>query len=569
MPGRIEWGRYEGDDIESVIAMMLNREHPDSVRIRPSQGDGGVDILDRGAGPAGGDVVYQVKKFWQPLTSGDKDKIRHSLETLLHPSKRDERWGHLTVTEWRLVMPWDPTPEADDWFHNTLLEEYDVKGQWDGLVRVDQLAARYDDVVDYYLRDGKSAVVEAMENAMRLMTLDKVGDADLSPAEVAQKVRAALPALDHDPHYLYEFRFGHGEPRIVDERPRLVMSTYSVDPAADTWHAIDLIARCAASASERPVTVRGEFTAQPGSDFAEALQDFDNFGTPFTSPEGAYRGTIDAPGGLGGELVDATVTLGPTPASDLGDDVQLRLEMLGVDGAVLASADVDRTDRSVGQAGLRVVLTEVHGVFDLTMIFNQSNGTTTGKIDVRAPSGKPVAAARPGVAFAANFHHPHTLRTSARHAPANLGATLHLPPGDAEGVQTLKFTSYVLGLLEKLQAHTSVVIRVPSGEDVLAQFKSWQLAAAVLSDQPVTVGVAEDHAFHVAMTRGVELPRDSFVMEVPNEVMVGSDRLKFGTMFASFEHPTLLETVNDVDGVTYSFTTADRKVGYSRTSPEG
>jgi hypothetical protein len=47
MVGRVEWRRYEGDDVEAVVAMMLNREHPNSVRITPSQGDGGVDILDR------------------------------------------------------------------------------------------------------------------------------------------------------------------------------------------------------------------------------------------------------------------------------------------------------------------------------------------------------------------------------------------------------------------------------------------------------------------------------------------------------------------------------------------
>jgi HJR/Mrr/RecB family endonuclease len=77
---RVEWTRYEGDDIEAVVAMFINREHPNSTRITPSVGDGGVDILHRGA--AGGkDVVYQVKKFAAPLSKGQYKQVRKSLRT--------------------------------------------------------------------------------------------------------------------------------------------------------------------------------------------------------------------------------------------------------------------------------------------------------------------------------------------------------------------------------------------------------------------------------------------------------------------------------------------------------
>jgi len=60
---RVEWTRLEGNDVEAVVAMFVNREHPRSVRITPSIGDGGVDIVDAGAGPEGTDDVYQVKKY--------------------------------------------------------------------------------------------------------------------------------------------------------------------------------------------------------------------------------------------------------------------------------------------------------------------------------------------------------------------------------------------------------------------------------------------------------------------------------------------------------------------------
>lgn len=569
MNGRIEWSRYEGDDVESVIAMMLNREHPNSVRISPSQGDGGVDVLDRGAGPGGGDVVYQVKKHTGPLSPDQKNKIRHSLETLLHPTKRDARWKNLNVTQWRLVLPWDATPEADSWFHKTLLRGYEVDGVWDGLVVVDQLAAKYDDVIDYYLHGGKSAVIEAMKTAMSLVSLEKVTEADLSATEVATRVEAALPVLKHDPHYAYEFRFGHGEPPPPLERPRLVMSTYQVYPSEATWHAIDVLALCEESARQRPITISGEFVVEPGSDFAQSLKDFNDFGTPFTSPEGAYTGRIDAPGGLDGDLNQTTVRAWPVSNDDVSEAVRLRLEILGTEGQTLATVEADRTEKSRGAAGVRVCLTEVNDVFDLTVLFNLKTRTTEMRVSSRESTGKPVSAVRPAVDFLANFHHPNTLRTSNRFTPARHGTTMQFPPDrDSDDLEPAKVQAHIMQLLEELQLQTSKQLRVPDPDLILNQSKSWEFAAAILGGQTVSGTVREDHAFMAVLDENTSFPRDSFIMEVPNEVNVGTDRVNLGTMYASFDQPVQIsEPIKLGSRVTYSFTTSDRKVSYSREAP--
>src|SRR3546814_18765506 len=68
------------------------------------------------------------------------------------------------------------------------------------------------------------------------------------------------------------------------------------------WAAVDVIARCAASATVRPITITGRFIVGADDPFAEALDDFVAFGAPFASPEGVYEGAIDAPGGFGGRL---------------------------------------------------------------------------------------------------------------------------------------------------------------------------------------------------------------------------------------------------------------------------
>lgn len=45
MTGRIPWTRYSGEDIESVLATFISLEERDAIKIRPSRGDGGIDLI--------------------------------------------------------------------------------------------------------------------------------------------------------------------------------------------------------------------------------------------------------------------------------------------------------------------------------------------------------------------------------------------------------------------------------------------------------------------------------------------------------------------------------------------
>ena len=45
MPGRIPWERISGDEAETIIAVYVCRENPDAVKVRPSRGDGGIDLI--------------------------------------------------------------------------------------------------------------------------------------------------------------------------------------------------------------------------------------------------------------------------------------------------------------------------------------------------------------------------------------------------------------------------------------------------------------------------------------------------------------------------------------------
>lgn len=57
---RVEWSRLSGEEVEAVVAILLCREHPTAVRVKPSRGDGGIDVWVPGDGSA---IVYQIKGY--------------------------------------------------------------------------------------------------------------------------------------------------------------------------------------------------------------------------------------------------------------------------------------------------------------------------------------------------------------------------------------------------------------------------------------------------------------------------------------------------------------------------
>ncbi|MFE4457676.1 hypothetical protein ACFROC_10010, partial [Nocardia tengchongensis] len=114
MQSRVNWVRLDTTEAEDLISMLVCREHPDGIRIRPSRGDDGIDVLV----PVDGDfrrvVIYQIKYFSQNLTAGQKTQIVNS-----HAECRDaaQKAGR-TVVEWRLTLPLDPTPQNLRWLQD-------------------------------------------------------------------------------------------------------------------------------------------------------------------------------------------------------------------------------------------------------------------------------------------------------------------------------------------------------------------------------------------------------------------------------------------------------------------
>jgi hypothetical protein len=543
--------------VETVVAMLVNREHPKSVRITPSRGDGGVDILDRGEGTNGGDLVYQVKSYTEGLVQRQKDSIEDSLTTL----GTDQRWAGLRVEEWRLVTPWNPSPEAENWLHDLGLAA-GLTTVWQGLDHVEQLAAKYPDVIDSYLRGGQSRIAVAQAEVLTLLGLDHVDDG-LSFDEVAERVQRALDVLDHDPHYRFEYRFGQGRPPEPSNRPGLVMHTMRGDRAADRWVAIDTIARCAASVDVQPIIIKGTVELEPGTALADQWHAFVMYGAPVTLPAGAFTGEVDAPAGLGGSLEGAILKVGPADDADLGDNPEMHLEVLDPDGLVLASADVDRTQRSQGiEGGVRVVLSETHGIFTLEDRYDLKDARASRNLTVNNITGLPVEVARAGIEFVLQMRSPNQLRVSVRHAPP-VNGVVDTNIGFEWGEDRTAHLTAMLSVLETLcaiQTASRSVVRTPDFAQVpREQIKDWRVAAAVLRGEDVGGTYPEGHSLTVDLATAVDPGDEPFGISLPHKVRVGDQVIDLGRYQLWLESATLVDRRDSVEGgIAHSFTTVDR-----------
>ncbi len=216
MTGRIPWSTYSGEEIETVIATYICLENPRAERIRPSQGDRGIDLVVRNHEAV---TVYQIKKFSDNLTASQKSKIIDSWETLQDfvSSKK------LKLSEWHLVMPLDPTPENLEWFTKLGLES-GVEVLWEGLTKVDAWTAKMPYVADYFFADGKAA---EREELARLFEIAHLKDPS-TPEELMSQLTSLQDRMDKiNPYYSYSISVKssfESVPVIPPPRPGLVMA---------------------------------------------------------------------------------------------------------------------------------------------------------------------------------------------------------------------------------------------------------------------------------------------------------------------------------------------------------
>jgi len=300
---------------------------------------------------------------------------------------------------------------------------------------------------------------------------------------VSAKVQEALHVLDDDPHYRYEQSFGEGEPPDLAARDRreLVFTYFSGDQQTGKWMVIDVIARCEASTTARPITMRGTFEADPEGEFGQEFRDFFTYGVGFASPAGSATLEIDAPGGLGGTFNNGTVQAWINDP-DAEDGALLRAETLNLNGDVVATVHLTRAERTQGQGGVRVLLKEEHGVFAWEQRVLTTDLTGSRVLSLGEITGQPVAVVAPALRFLDSLREPNVVRPSDRYGASSAGVldNSFATGGTDSGGFWAAVTQLrlIADALETMQHHASTVVRMPDLQTVTqTAAESWLRAA--------------------------------------------------------------------------------------------
>jgi hypothetical protein len=418
----VAWSVLEPGMTEKLVGIFLCRENPRAVRPRPSRGDGGIDVLVPQDVDDWQVAVFQVKYFHQNLTRSQKRQIEESYRRLREYAADTG----LTVTAWYLTLPLNPTNENLQW-----LAEFTANAEfpceWRGLDFLEGLAAKYSDVVDYYLGNGKvrlDQAVAALTDVLRLGQWLSDGSARSRPGLVGQQLMPAetvsgLASLHetlnkYDPHFRYDFSVDHDKPPFVSV-PHLLAAVQESD--GERWVTFKIFARFAEAVVERPVPGRLVVRGPVGSQLERDFELFRDYGRPFQTPAGAASFSIDLPGGFGRVVDEGQLAVGP--AAVTGDQHEVRLTIRDDVGVVLAEPRIrmEPATRGMTGHGLRAFGTEEHGTFTFEMMTEVATGRTTYKIRLGELRGRRPADMLEGLRFLAQHRSPNQMSVRPGYGP--------------------------------------------------------------------------------------------------------------------------------------------------------
>jgi len=418
----IPWTVVDPDTIERMIAVGLCRRYQHARRIRPSQGDGGLDVLV----PSGQSQFhvedYQVKKFADGLDDSRKSQIKKSLKTAI-ATHRDAT-SRYTIAKWYLTLPMDLTREQETWLAN-LATELDAPFPVEvfGLTQVEDLLLESPNIREYYLGDGMEKVREILNQmsslaGLRNLTTDPTkiepGDASNPLADLHRHINAA------DPHFNYDYEVTTDLP-VITPRAGLVASVIArTSPEAPhvTWH---ISTKYDSALEDRPIP--GSYTVYPErmtAEQREAWEQWRDYGTPLTlEGDVVDKLTIDLPGGLGGDLPAGDNVLRIGPAFGEFDDESAARSLWVIEdpaGTRLAERlfSLRRAGRGIA-GGEHLHGTDAEGYIgvDLYVMFNTPNGISMKvKLDMRGDRwvGEPVQRVLPALRFCAAWGNNNMLR---------------------------------------------------------------------------------------------------------------------------------------------------------------
>jgi hypothetical protein len=487
---RVEWTRQSGDDVEAVVSMMLCSRFPNAIRVRPSQGDHGIDVFIPGPAGFGAErAVYQVKKYYENLTASQKRKIKASYKKVVDASA-EKGWR---ITEWHLVMPLDLTTQNLGWL-DEIVKDADFPCEPHGLTFCDTLAAHYPKVIDYYLNDGKQRLQDAIDNLVQLLSgrQDRVVNQGLVPADVLGDLVAIYRALnDCDPFYRYEYGVADSPPSDAPSPDEPGLVAISAREHDSVWIIIKIFALSSASLKERPIGGQFQLNVPEGDDeLAKQVQKFVDYGAPLSMPEGTVSGSLDLPAGLGRDFTGGSLQMLSVinRVDENEDPTELTIAMLEPDSdVVIASTTIKRTETSSGQGGgFRSVWTDKADLFTLEMLTDGSRQATVNVTVSYNLSGRRPADIVDSLEFLAAMHAPNRIGFCLTYGPPEYMLAGTAPDRSSAVAERWALVS---GALMGIQGHVSQLLRMPaamSGDQSVQIIEAAKLMSGQARTGPLT-----------------------------------------------------------------------------------
>ena len=315
-------------------------------------------------------------------------------------------------------------PKSSSRGSRELTEDASFPCAWRGLDFVDGLAAKYPDVIDYYLRDGKERLEETVA---RLLSIAGLKNPAASPATSIDSLRELHAALNQfDPHFQYDFSVQGLNADGTYPSPQVTPTTIASVRLTDNERCVtfNIIPRFNEALKERPVPGSMTLAAMPGSPLHQQIDDWAKYGAPLQDVA-AKNVSWDLPGGFGGSWEDARITIGASKPLPGAVHETITLRVLEVDGSVVESLDFVTEDASSGadKKGVRSVGhdTEAGLVrYELRMLRDDDESRVAANLNlsVEEPTGRFPADMLPGVRFLAAVRGSRQIQMFSRNGPA-------------------------------------------------------------------------------------------------------------------------------------------------------
>lgn len=533
--------------------MFLCRINPAAFRVRPSKGDGGIDVCV----PKGNNhfEVYQVKKFAENLKDGHKRQIEKS-HARLRDFAEEKGW---TIDRWYLTLPLDPTNENMEWLDDVAAGA-SFPCEWRGLSHVDGWAAVFPDVVDYYFGDGRERLREDLARFTAVsgipMSPERISPesfVELTPGDVLNGIGSLRDTLNaRDPHYSYDFSVTAQPPARPSAGDRPSYVARQTQQVGDSYVTFDVYALCLESVNERPIKATMTLVAKKGSVEHQEIEDFLNYGRAPDHPIQARGVTIEMPGGLGQEGGNAWVKV-LTPDADPGQSFERRLSILSPENDVLASIDLT-LNPPVGNydgTGQSNRGQDQSGFFEFETLI-RTGSPTEMKLRLRTldPVGLHPDELEPALAVVDAFHAPNQIQMDAvRGRSRPVTHPIPATDADAESKATNKMLLKYVRALSVIQRYTTNDLTFPEFERLSELSINKTVATARL--------LGGETLSRTWNTIQITLPRDSplptepqqlVADQVPLEIDVGDERIQLGRVRHVYEAAVVVNAEEDDEG---------------------